>query len=112
MASDIQDLLRQDMARDRPRPAARSARKAPRPIVDGPSWVVACFAGSTPRFLCRDARGFWVVTMEPTRALRFDDEAAAGAAAQSYADTHHGHVHSAPGEWRPWRMTLKASFEP
>ena len=87
--------------------------KRPRPI-ERSAWVVAALEPGEPRYLRRaDKGGHWVVTMEPERALGFDDRAAAEAALANYEGLGHGrHIHGAPGGWQVWRMATRITLLP
>lgn len=72
------------------------------------SWVVG--RKDRPCFLRRDQRGNWVVVQDPERALTFPSVDQAQAACDHYEARYLSHIRSAPGRWRVYRMTLKASF--
>ncbi len=107
---DIQDLMRAELGRERPKPAARArATGTPRPITIGPAWVVACFAGAKPRFLAAAKVG-WSVVLDADRAQRFADEASAQTALEDYQRRHAGSSHDAGSAWCVMEMTLRATF--
>ncbi len=113
MPADIQDLMRAELAREiharaRSRPTVPRGKGA-RPIRMGPSWVVACFAAETPRFLVRGAAG-WTVALTPDRAHRFADQASAEAALADFRRRHAGATFHAGDSWCVKEMQLTASF--
>ena len=101
--------MRSELARDRPKRAARPAA-VPRPIALGPSWVAVCFAGERPRFLAPDPRGGWAVKLRPDEAHRFADQASAQQALDEFQRRHAGSSFEAGSSWCVKEMTLTATF--
>ncbi len=106
---DVQDLMKTQLAKERPKRSARSAPAGPRQIVAEPTWVAVCFAGE-PRFLKSSQRAGWAVAMTPQEAYAFADKAAAEAAIADFKRRHAGSTHDAGSTWSALEMTLKATF--
>ena len=106
---DVQDLMKTQLAKERPKRSARSATAGPRPIIADPTWVAVCFVGE-PRFLKASQRAGWTVAMKPQDAHPFDDQAAAEAAIADFKRRHAGSSHDAGSTWMALQMTLKATF--
>ena len=106
---DVQDLMKTQLAKERPKRTARSAPAGPRPIVAEPTWVAVCFAGE-PRFLKSSQRAGWAVAMQPQDAHAFTDKAAAEAAIEDFMRRHAGSTHDAGSTWCALQMTLRATF--
>lgn len=83
----------------------------PKPIVKT-GFVVACFDGEQPRFLCRDRKhGHYVVTTDAAVALSFEDEGDADEAREEAGRVSLNSPWVRGGAWRTWRMASRFSFE-
>ena len=84
------------------------------PVLSSTGWVVGCFDGEHPRFLCRDARhGHWVVATDPARALKFADVQHASRALADYEGRGHERHRLAPGgSWAVFETAQRTSFRP
>ncbi len=70
--------------------------------------IVACFQGEQPRYLRRDpARGHYVVTLDESRAMHVDEDAAAEAL--EVFERMHGWKKT--GGWRVYRITTRTAYD-
>ena len=68
--------------------------------------------GPPPMFLSRPARAtYYTVVMEPERAKPFDTREEADDALAQHVQHTSGHIHSAPGGWRVFRMKTRTTLE-
>jgi hypothetical protein len=75
-------------------------------------FVIACFDGDPPRFVCKDRKhGHYVVTTDPAHALAFKDEADAHEAREAALRAFNSAWSSRQGTWRTYRMNSKTTFE-
>ena len=64
-------------------------------------------------FLSRSPRAaYYTVVMEPERAKGFDTRDEADDALAQHVQHTSGHIHSAPGGWRVFRMKTRTTLEP
>ena len=68
--------------------------------------------GPPPIFLSRSPRvAYFTVVLEIERAKTFDTREEADDALAQHVQHTSGHIHSAPGGWRVYRMKTRATFE-
>jgi hypothetical protein len=82
----------------------------PKPILKT-GYIIACFEGDQPRFVCKDRKhGHYVVTTDPAHALTFEDEADADEAREAVRRAFNSGW-SRQGAWRTYRMNSKTTFD-
>jgi hypothetical protein len=80
----------------------------PKPTIKT-GYVLACFEGAQPKFVCKDSkRGHYVVTLNQNAAMVLDDETDAVSALAAF-ERSQGWLRA--GSWRPYRMNTKSTFE-
>jgi hypothetical protein len=81
----------------------------PKPIIKT-GYLIACFSGDRPRYLCKDRKhGHYVVTLDDRSGLTFDDLADAQGALDDYQRSQGFNRDLA---WSVYRMNSKITLDP
>jgi hypothetical protein len=80
----------------------------PKPTIKT-GFVIACFEGAQPKFMCKDSkRGHYVVTLNQNAAMVLDDETDA---VKALAEFERSQGWLRAGSWRPYLMNSKTTFQ-
>jgi hypothetical protein len=93
------------------RPPAQAVTKKPsKGPLTAEKLVVAALDQDRPRYLCKDKRGFHVVTLDQDKAITFESRSAAALALDDF--TAKSSTAAWAGGFQIWAMRTRTTFEP